>query len=282
MIYISSSCVQSQTIKEAIETLINCGFKNIELSGGTKFYHNYENDIIELKEKNNLEYLIHNYFPPPQKDFVLNLASLDDFVYEHSISHAQNALQLAKKLNTKKIGFHAGFFINLSPVELGEEININPLFNKDETLKRFCSAYDLINDNPYNIDVYIENNVLSAINYKKYNYLNPFMLTNWDSYVELKNKLNIKLLLDVGHLKVSAASLSLKFEEEFEKFINESDYLHISDNDNLSDQNLPIDKGSILLERLRRCDLNDKTITLEVNGSMKDIISSYENILSIL
>ena len=69
------------------------GFTNIELSGGTEYYDNFENDLINLKKEFDLNYLIHNYFPPPLEHFVLNLASTDKDIYEKSLSHYKRAIQ---------------------------------------------------------------------------------------------------------------------------------------------------------------------------------------------
>ena len=82
MIYISSSCVKNTKIKDSVEELATNGFKNIELSGGTEYYDNFENDLLELKDKYNLNYRCHNYFPPPKKHFVLNLASPNNETFQ--------------------------------------------------------------------------------------------------------------------------------------------------------------------------------------------------------
>ena len=98
MIYISSSCVKHIKIKDAVQDLVNNGFKNIELSGGTEYYNGFEDDLLELKNKYNLNYICHNYFPPPKEHFVLNLASLDDEIYNKTFEHLKNAIELSKKL----------------------------------------------------------------------------------------------------------------------------------------------------------------------------------------
>ena len=49
MIYISTSCVKHSKIKDSVEELASNGFKNIELSGGTEYYENFEIDLIELR-----------------------------------------------------------------------------------------------------------------------------------------------------------------------------------------------------------------------------------------
>ena len=46
MIYISTSCVKNIKIKDSVEELANNGFKNIELSGGTEYYENFESRSI--------------------------------------------------------------------------------------------------------------------------------------------------------------------------------------------------------------------------------------------
>ena len=102
MIYISTSCIKANTIKESIISIAKEGFKNIELSGGTKYYPSYETDLIELKNKFQLNYLIHNYFPPPKKPFVINLASLNDEIYTTSINHCKNAIRLSRRFECQK------------------------------------------------------------------------------------------------------------------------------------------------------------------------------------
>ena len=110
MIFVSSSCVKNKKIKDSVEELAKAGFKNIELSGGTVFYENFENDLLELKEKYSLNYRCHNYFPPPKKSFVLNLASLSDDTFQMSFDHLEKVVALSNRLKADKFAFHAGFF----------------------------------------------------------------------------------------------------------------------------------------------------------------------------
>ena len=66
MIFISSSCIKKEKIKDSVQELAREGFKNIELSGGTNYYEGYDEDLEELKAKFNLKYQIHIYFPAPK------------------------------------------------------------------------------------------------------------------------------------------------------------------------------------------------------------------------
>jgi len=51
--------------------------------------------------------------------------------------------------------------------------------------------------------------------------------------------------------------------------------VHISDNDNLSDLNLSIEKDSALFEKLKQLYLQNKDITLEVYNGLNAIKNSY-------
>ena len=119
--------LKKKKIRDSVLILANEGYKNIELSGGTNYYDEYVDDLLQLKKEYNLNYLIHNYFPPPKKHIVINFASLNDDVYEKSIKHAYRTIELAKILSVRKIGFHAGFLIDPSSSELGKPISLDIL-----------------------------------------------------------------------------------------------------------------------------------------------------------
>lgn len=278
MIYVSSSCIRYKKIKDSVKELAENGFQNIELSGGTQHYNNIESDLLKLKEKYNLNYRCHNYFPPPKNDFVLNLASLNDEIYEKTFSHLLKSIELSKKLDAKKFGFHAGFFIDVSLNEIGKKIAKKTVFDKEKAIARFCNGYEELKKNSYGINLYIENNVFSSSNYKTYEGENLFMMTTHKEYLELTKKIDFNLLLDVAHLKVSANSLRLDFDNEFTAMIKQSDYIHISDNDGLHDLNNTLEKNSCLAKALKKQNLISKDLTLEIYGNLEESKKTY-NIL---
>jgi len=275
MIYISTSCVKHRKIKDSIEELASNGFKNIELSGGTEYYENFEHDLLELKEKYSLNYRCHNYFPPPKRPFVLNLASLNDEIFQMSFDHLEKAISLSNRLGADKFAFHSGFFIDIRLSEIGKKLSRDKLFDKEESLERFCNAYDIIKRKAKNVSLFIENNVFSKTNADTYDGKNPFMMTNFDEYKSLKEKINFNLLLDVAHLKVSAKTLGLDWKEEFENMMSVSNYIHVSDNDGFHDLNNQLTKSSSLLSMLKRSDTKNKDFTLEVYDGISAIKRSY-------
>jgi sugar phosphate isomerase/epimerase len=276
MIYVSSSCVKHAKIRDSVQELAENNFQNIELSGGTEYYENFENDLLELKEKYSLNYRCHNYFPPPKKPFVLNLASLNDETFQMSFDHLEKVVALSNRLGADKFAFHAGFFIDIRLSEIGKKLSRDNLFDEKKAIERFCNAYGVIKKQTKNVGLFIENNVFSKTNADTYDGENPFMMTNFDEYKSLKEKINFNLLLDVAHLKVSAKTLGLDWEEEFEKMMSVSSYIHVSDNDGLHDLNHQLTKNSEIISMLKKSDTQNKDFTLEVYDGMSAIKNSYD------
>ncbi len=282
MIFVSSSCVKSKHIRESVQQLVDMGFRNIELSGGTQPYDGMVQDLIGLKEKYGLNYLLHNYFPPPAEPFVVNLAALDNLTFQNTLSHLKNSLKLSQLLKADKFGFHAGFLISIPTSQMGKEITKQQIFDPAQAMKRFCEGYNELQSTTNNTELYLENNVLSSTNYKNFDRINPFFFTDWDSFHDLAERISFKPLVDVAHLKVSCQTLNLNFAQQLDLFLNVSDYIHISDNDGLTDANLPLVKNSELFDLLSLNSWKGKTVTLEVYTGMNDLETSYKNMEEIV
>ena len=57
MIYVSSACSSQKKFGDAVQELIDNGFTNIELTGGTEYYDKYEQDLIRLKNSSSFEFV---------------------------------------------------------------------------------------------------------------------------------------------------------------------------------------------------------------------------------
>ena len=257
-----------------MEKLNSWGYFHIELSGGTILYPELEKDLLELREKGNT-FLCHNYFPPPEKAFVVNLASLDEDTFEHSLNHLKRSIALSKLLGADSFGFHAGFLINIPIQEMGKSIQNSALFDQQLAKEQFCKGFQLLKEKAGSLKLYLENNVLSTENLNNFNQVNPFFLTHYNEYLNWSEIIDFRLLLDVAHLKVSSKSLGLNFEEELQKGLTVSDYIHISDNDAMSDSNKALKPDSELYNLLKKYPLKDKTITLEVYEGSQALETSY-------
>ncbi len=280
--YISTACVKHETIKESVEELALNGFKDIELSGGTKYYSGYEEDLLALKDRHDLNYLLHNYFPPPRQDLILNMASLNNDVYQRTLKHYEAAITLSKKLDCAKFGLHAGFFIDFTISEIGKSIARAELSDHDKAMKRFCDGFEHLKGISRGVELYLENNVMSLTNRKNFQGQRPFMMVDHEGYLELKSRIDFKLLLDVAHLNVSAHSLGFDFTDQLNKMMPLCDYVHLSDNDGLHDQSRCFSGDSQILDILKGYDFQNKTMTSETYGSMADIKLSQSMIRKVL
>jgi len=278
MIYISSSCIKNASIIKTIEELVKAGFANIELSGGSEYYNCLEQDVLEIQKKYQINLLVHNYFPPPQQHFVLNLASLNDDIFDRSVRHYLNAIELSKKIKADRFSLHAGFFMDISAHEVGKELSLSKKYPKEMAIEKFCYGYNLIKSKAKGLKLYIENNVLSTNNLKLYK-KNPFLLTHSTEFFELKNIIDFNLLLDIAHLKVSSNALKIEFEKELDQLAQYSDYFHVSDNDGFADTNSPISENSRLFQFIQK--YSTDVITIEIYDDIQTIQNCYRKLTSL-
>ena len=195
----------------------------------------------------------------------MNLASLDDEIYDLSLNHCLNAINISKELGLKKYAFHAGFFTDFGISKNRSLVNHSKIYDKDKSTNRFIEACKTLKSvASEDLEIYIENNVLSLKNYFNYNKSKPFMLLNCKDYKNLKQKIDFKLLLDVAHLSVTCNSLNLNFKEELDYLYDETDYIHFSENNKYEDLNKGISFSDYIYSHIKFKNNTSKYITLEI------------------
>ncbi len=283
MIYISTGSFAEKNLFSCVENMIQSGFKNIELTGGFNHTPGLEEFLIQKKSKCNFR--LHNYFPPPEKHFVVNLCGNEKNV-ELSMTLLSEAILLSEKIDSHKFGFHAGFRVAAKPSDLGKVFKANPLIDKKNAIDLFKKNFQNLNKLAveHGVELYLENNVLTPSNLKVYMNENPFLLTCAEEVEEFFELFSFKLILDVGHLKVSSRSLSLDFEDQMVKLLSKTDYLHISDNSGEADENRALTKDSELFSILsnNRSLLRNKDFTVEVYSGVKEVIGTIDLLESII
>lgn len=279
MIYISTACIHTNKIDEAVLTIAKRGGKYIELSGGTQYYEGYLQDLLSLQKRYNLQYTSHGYFPPPITDIVINLASCDEEIYIKSIKFYLNAIAILKKLGGKVLSVHAGFYIDVAPEEIGKKISLTKVYDKELANVRFCEAIRRIKREAEKSGIFllIENNVLSHENFVNFQNQNLFMMTDSASINEMRKYLKFDLLLDVGHLKVSAKTLGLDFATEFGALIPPAKWLHLHDNNGEIDQHQEITEDGWICKFLKESSHHiPENVTIEVHSETEKLFDSYD------
>jgi sugar phosphate isomerase/epimerase len=282
MIYVSSACVKTRRVGDAVRQLADAGFSYIELSGGTTLYSGWKTDLLKLKEEYSLHYLLHNYFPPPEKSFVLNLASLDNAIYDRTIRFYEESIFYARELGGDGFGFHAGFYFDPDPEGIGRPFKLVPLYKKQDCVERFCSGFEQLQQQAEDIHLYIENHVLSKENAETFKPENPLMLCTADDFHELNKVISFPILLDLGHIYITSNTLRLDYIQQVNELLRETDYIHLSANDGEKDSNNPFNLKNPILAPLRGKDISDYTITLEIYDGLNAVRKSFESVRSLL
>jgi len=273
VVYVSTGGVSSNQITERVQVLAQAGFQSIELTGGTLPEKDLAKKLRNWRSTYGLNYLIHNYFPPPDSPFVFNLASESHEIREKSLGLARKAIDLCVEIESPIYSCHAGFFFDPRIAELGGKKRSYRLSPTHEAEERFLTAYDLVNEyaKQREIQIFLENNVLDTRNYQELGQSRAAMLLDEYDYERLSSEVDFNLLLDTGHLKVSATTLGGNFEDEFSKLAKRSDFLQISDNNGKVDQNLGLTRTSDVYRLLRSIAIEEKWLSLEVYDGIDSI-----------
>ena len=134
MIYISTGGFYNRNAYETSLEFQQNEIYNVELSGGL-----FESMLIpNLKSlSSKLNFQIHNYFPPPSKPFVFNLASLNQDISKRSFDHALNSIEIASDIGKGYYSFHAGFLLDLDVNELGKKVKKRTLNDRSKAIQIF-------------------------------------------------------------------------------------------------------------------------------------------------
>lgn len=260
MIYVSTGMFKKDFTSKIVNNLIKNNITNIELSSGL-YEKNIKKKITNNKKK--INYLIHNYFPVPKKGFVFNLSSNNLNIRNKSISLAIKAIKLSKKINANYYSFHGGFLIDPNIKTLGTTLKTKNLISKKDGIKNFINSVKILSNEAkkQGINLLIENNVLTKENLLQYK-KNPLLFVETEEIISIIKKLpsNVGILLDLGHLNVSAKTLGFckyDFIIKCNKWIGG---YHLSENDGVSDQNKPIKDKSWFWKLLKK----NSTYSLEI------------------
>ena len=173
------------------------------------------------------------------------------------------------------------FFMDRPVDEIGKKFGKSNLYDKEKALENFIDGFHMLKNEFNDINLYIENNCYSESNYMVYGNNAPFMLLTVHDFTELRKRIDFALLMDIGHLMVSANTFHLDFKKEFQDMFEASDYIHISNNDRRHDQNMGLTCESKLFKILNDYQWENKTVTLEIYDGFKALNKTYEIVSSL-
>jgi len=285
-VYISTSAFKNRSLKKILETCLEHRFTNVELSANVDYADDNGDAVRELHKSGQMRFLVHNYFPRPKEDFVLNLASDDEKVVRQSIQHCQIALDLSAELGASFFSVHAGFAFHAQPQDLGRPQLDLPRIPYAMAYRNFVKNVKVLLDYAAKKNVYltVENNVVA-----KFNLINGkngiALLADADEALRFYKEVgraNLFFLIDLGHLKVSSAAMGFDREDYLQKVLPFTTALHLSDNDGLGDTTRPFGEDVWFKDVIKRS--KNKTWILEISNvdarEIKDCYKALENLLS--
>jgi len=247
MIFVSSTCFQFDVIENLSIPLSGDLFK-VEFSGGGT--HHSLNVVCEnirsFLEHSDTNIRVHNYFPPPASSVIMNFASGNDRELLGSFAVTETAIALCAEFDVPYYSIHPGYL-----AQAGNE-NKNGHFDfKNESFLSYTKAFENLIPNLMNLramaaakgvrlaleNLFPRHGVIDSLN------------NTFEEFDEILSSLpdDMLILLDLGHLNVSASALSFdrfdylrRLSEKYGERIVEA---HISGNDGSDDQHLPVDEG---------------------------------------
>ncbi len=260
-LFISTSCITGKnSYEEAFDFILNANIYNIEISGNHIYSNNDELvKLINNYKKKRTNFIFHNYFPVPKKELVMNLLSKNNEISEDSFEIINNALYIAEKTNTELYTFHPGYLRDAIINSKNEFQFFGTKLNINESIDLYKKKFS----NFFQDSIFLKKNDSIILGIEN---LFPNSDGSNDSFMcsfeEIKKifeipsikKLNIGILIDLGHLQISSNLLNFdkyKFLDNVIDFYGDRIYeVHISENDCVSDLHQRITNHSWQLDVL--------------------------------
>lgn len=233
----STSCL-GQGLEKSILALR--GFAFIELGAN----HHYEEGAVEtvdrLRERHDLRLLIHGCFPPLRTWFILNPASQETETLQETRRLILNMIHLAQRWEVPLISLHPGF--TAYPTRPTGKDPGRAVVPYSTALRTAWESFRIfIDDSQGDVEIIVENLPGEPAT----------MMRGPEEIIEFVEGLGIGLLLDVGHLHVSARRMGFDFAAGVRAVAPYVRELHLHDNDGQADQHLPLGRGTIDFSVLR-------------------------------
>lgn len=241
-LYVSTTFVPDKLSVE--EALIQCGevsVSNVEL--GANHIHENSSSIIK---KYDFDFLVHNYFPIPEDDFVVNIASEDNSIREKSINHVRNAIDFCCEEGCKLYTFHPGFTIN--PISSGQGTKSYDFKWGKNVVDDH--AYEMANNNMYKslaecVKYASNSNIRIAIETEGSFQKSEFLLMQRpEEYEKLFKEFSsddLGVNLNIGHLNLAANAFGFSKQDFVDSIADYIVAMEMSHNDGEVDQHLPLE-----------------------------------------
>ena len=254
MIYASTGCVRApRDLWAVLDAYEAAGLERVELGACTL---DPTDDLVPRLRRRGLSYLVHNYFPPPQESFVLNLASPEPALAARSLAFVLAALELCAELGAPVYSVHPGFVGDPERAEDGHFVL--PPGDAEAARVRLVDALAIALARAGELGVRLAVETLDVLPPD----VGRVVPATPDDFRSLLAELDgLAVLLDTGHASVSARTLGL--DARAYSVPGRVAAVHAHENDGVADRHLPVSAGGPVLPLLRS--LADLPISVEAH-----------------
>lgn len=264
LVFISSSAVAVSHPLEALDLLFPVS-PGIELTGGCSHDPHLLQKLLGFKKAHDIDLLLHSYFPAPPEHFVLNFADTGS----QTRAFVCHAMEYVQTLGIPYYSIHAGFKKRFYSDSHGILHRISDrsftLSEIKENVSWFRAQWPVT---PLALENIYPNGGDTTC---------AFMMSCDDICQALAFMPDICLLLDLGHLKVSAQLMGFDFHKAahtiFSTYGTRILEIHLSENHGEVDDHLPIDESSEQLRIIRewRTLITSQHINITLETRVSDI-----------
>lgn len=271
-VYVSTGGFRDRCAVETAIELSGVSDWGVELSGG-KPCSNADSELLDLGLLAKVS--VHNYWPPSQESFTLDIAAKSREERHRSVAFARMAIVRAASLGAKRYSIHAGFVSRVPPESLGKRIRVENAASRVDALDRMIESLgDLATfAEGHGVRLLVENHALSQENLGQGEH--NMLLVDPEEILGVLDALSgrVGLLLDVGHLKTSAQQLNFDAAHAVVTLQPVTEGYHLHENNGLRDEHLPFSHDAWFLPVMRR-DLEYYVLEFH-SGDQSDWLSSF-------
>jgi sugar phosphate isomerase/epimerase len=275
-LYVSTSCLGHKlNLNDILEVYSQNGFHDVELG----FIQGRVKDMDILKAYD-FNYLVHNYFPPQDPPFLLNIASSSFHELKRSLSFVKKCLIMCSKYEIPMYSLHAGFRSTGVATESGIIFD-DMIASYDKAFNIMVESLTKIREwvDEYGVIVLIENNVSSS---EASGFVGERVLLQtpeeFHKLFAIIDLNKVGMLLDLGHFKVASRWLEFDMDKSMSGLLDYVRGLHVHDNDGRYDKHLGISADSEIVYLVRKY-FRDRSIPVVLESrcpSISEVVLNFK------
>jgi sugar phosphate isomerase/epimerase len=266
--FVSTRCLEKKGYRKSLEILDDHGIDRVELG-----YCPTKNiNINNIINTHNFDLIAHNYFHPIDDEFILNLASLDAKIRKKSIQYVKKGICICHIHGIPQYTIHSGFRVDPG---LSYDFTIEILPPKSECLQKLIESLESILSfaEKLGVKIAIENNAIAPPHIV--NGEPVVLLATPEEWDRLLRKIDVDILLDLGHLKTAANSIDFDISEFIKTVRSNVGAIHLHTNEGKTDQHLPAMPGTEIFDICQY--FPSATVTVEAKFKNINKLLSYLN-----